>query len=149
MKALGLIVKLIAFAPLLVSASVSALQVDLTCYAKAWVCYGGTNGTNCAWQTLSPNYPARLQLVRDANSPTTEYPYQVYYSRYQTAVDNHFLTLDIYYSDRDLNRPMKVYANLNAGSVMAESSGTDQIDVALRNNTFGRGFICTNFQLVQ
>jgi hypothetical protein len=120
-----------------------ATQVDLTCFAKAYVCTTTQNGYSCAWQTRQPSYEATLDLVQDPNYPNQDFPYQVFRAKYEASVDNHKLTLDFFYSDHDLTHPLKVYANLNARTVMAETSGTDRIDIALRNQNYGRGFICT------
>jgi hypothetical protein len=133
----------------LAGAPLWAMQLNLTCFAKTYVCTTGPNGYSCSWQTVTPSYQATLDLVRDPNYPSADFPYEVYRARYQTTYDNHQLTLDVFYSDHDMTHPMKVYANLNARTVMAETTGSDQIDIALRNQNYGRGFICTNFLLIQ
>lgn len=134
----------------LMSAPTWAMQVSLTCFAKAYACGPDQNGQYvCDWVTLNPSYQDAVPLVKDNRFPSAQYPYNVYRARYQNAIDNHFLTIDFVWSDQDANHPLMAYGALDAGTVVAETSGMDRIDVSLHNQNFGRGFLCTNFQVVQ
>ncbi|MBX3020679.1 MAG: hypothetical protein KF799_03310 [Bdellovibrionales bacterium] len=121
-----------------------AMQVEVTCFPKAYSC----NAFGCGWQTIPTPMSRNLDLIRDINFPNSDFPYEVWRARMQTQYDGHLLTLNITYTSQDLLHPLNVYANLNARSVIAETSGQNQIDVSLRNANYGRGFICSNIRLL-
>jgi hypothetical protein len=140
---------LIMLSTLLFSAPLWALQVEVNCFSKFYQCAAGPGGMNCQWRTNPTPYGGILDMARDPAYPNPSFPYQVWRTQYHASYDGHVLTLDFVYSDHDLLHPLKVYANLNARTVMAETTGSDQIDIALRNQNYGRGFLCSGFRLIQ
>lgn len=140
---------LLLFASFALGLPVWASQVDFTCHSKFYQCNPAPDGSYyCQWQTNLTEIHARVDLTPDPNYPNPSYPYHVSRARFWTTYDNHTLTLDIVSSDHDQVHPLQISAHLDARTVIAESSGTDQVDVALRNQNYGRGFFCTNFRLI-
>lgn len=118
--------------------SASAFEVSFKCSPKAYAC---TPGGACRWTEMYQGIVTTVRLDRDLSDR------DVYRARYQSYLDNHQLTLDFRYDEKSTNRPLRVNAYLGATNVMAESSGTNTIDIALRNNVFGRGFNCRQIQV--
>lgn len=115
-----------------------AHEVSFKCSPKAFNC--GPNGA-CNWSEMYEGVVTTIPLDEDMNDQ------EIHRARYQTMLDGHQLTIDFRYNEGNQNRPLRVNAYLGATNVMAETSGTDKIDVALRNNTYGRGFVCTNIRV--
>lgn len=118
--------------------SATAAQVTFKCSPKAFSC--GPNG-DCGWNEMYEGVPTTIVLDQDNNDQ------EISRARYQTMIDGHQLTLDFRYNQANQERPLRVSAYLGATNVMAESSGSDRVDIALRNNTYGRGFTCTNIRV--
>lgn len=123
---------------LLFSSSAFATNVNVTfeCSPKAYSC--GPAG--CAW-TVFNGQLTTISLSQDLN-----FPNDVWRARYVTSYDNHHLTLDFTYTSQDRKNPLSVKAYLGTSGVMAESSGSRVVDIALRNNTYGRGFYCNRIR---
>lgn len=120
------------------SSVASAVEVSFKCSPKAFAC--SPNGV-CKWSELYAGIITTITLDRDVADR------DLYRARYQSNLDNHQLTLDFRYSEKNMSRPLRVNAYLGSTNVMAESSGTNSIDVALRNNVYGRGFNCRQIQI--
>lgn len=118
--------------------SASAAEVSFKCSPKSFAC---TPGGACRWTEMFEGIVTTVRLERDLSDR------DIYRARYQSVLDNHQLTLDFRYDEKSVNRPLRVNAYLGATNVMAESSGTNSIDIALRNNNFGRGFNCRQIQV--
>lgn len=118
--------------------SASAVEVQFKCSPKAFSC----NGNFCGWTQLYDGAPINLRLGREVNNR------EFWAGRYQTILDGHQLTLDFRWNERT-NRPVQTWAYLGAPTVMAETSGTTRIDIALRDNTYGRGFECTSIRIAR
>lgn len=123
--------------------SASAKQVELMCSTKAYTC-GGPGG--CGWVITGTQVPVLLPMFRDPNYPNKDAPYELYRATYQTNYDRHFMTLVMEVKTLDPFQPVTVRATLDGGNVFAEAAGQNQMDIALRNHNFGRGFSCTSFR---
>ncbi|NJL25839.1 MAG: hypothetical protein HC902_12150 [Calothrix sp. SM1_5_4] len=120
------------------------LKVSFTCRAKAFQCRPVSGGSSCLWSVEAHAPETYLNLISDQG-----YPNAIYRARYRSVYDNHVLTLDIIYNPQNEYRPFRISANLDAGSVMAESSSRENIDISLRNQNYGRGFTCGEFRLIE
>lgn len=120
-------------------------QVEVTCFQKYYDC---RPGGFCGWNTIGQPIQRVVDLFRDTRYPSSDFPYEVFRGQMRTSFDRHDLTLDFLQTTQDQLNPLKVFATLDAGSVLAESSSTSTIDIALRNGSYGRGFLCTNFRLL-
>lgn len=114
-----------------------AFEVSFKCSPKAFGCGPG----GCGWNQIYEGVTTTIVLDQDGADQ------QIHRARYQTMFDGHQLTLDFRYDEGNQERPLKVNAYLGATNVMAESSGAERVDVALRNNNYGRGFLCTNMRV--
>lgn len=94
--------------------------------------------------------PALARAYIDPNFPKEEFGYDLYHSQYQTSVDRHVLRLNMEFKVYPDNRSEIgfVRATLDAGSVIAEASGYEHIDISLRNNNYGRGYVCSSFRVL-
>jgi|GEM_PF-6949615 len=118
--------------------SAAAVEVSFKCSPKAFAC--APNGV-CGWSEIHPGVLTTIALAPDS------FDNEIYRARYQTMVDGHQLTLDFRYNEQNEVRPLRVNAYLGVTNVMAESSGTNMIDIALRNNNYGRGYTCTQIRV--
>lgn len=125
-----------------ISFASSALDVSFKCTGKAFTCYNGPAGYECRWNPIFEGPTLTLPLKPDEVDPNRGWAY------YQTNLDGHQLTLDFRYNQANRLQPLKVKAYLAASNVMAESSGTESIDIALRNNSYGRGFVCSPIRVI-
>lgn len=123
-----------------------AKQVAVQCHPKAYACIQTPLGLDCRWQTTAQGAEVIVQLNRDANYPNAHYPYEVWRGQYYETYDGHALNLDLVYSTENPRNPVTVNASLTTPSVTAESSGKKSVDVALRNQNYGRGFICPSIR---
>lgn len=142
MKAFYLLPSLLFSA--LASLPVLAKQVEVVCTTKAYVC----STTDCRWITTASPTPALVTMFRDPNFPKEGSPYELWYANYQNSYDRHFLTLKMEVKDYGTRRPVQVKASLDAGNVIAESTGENSIEIGLRNQNYGRGFICDQIRAV-
>ncbi len=129
----------------------SAKQVEVQCTPKAYSCYNSPEGYVCRWNPLSGGAPALVQAYRDPNYPKQGDDFELYRSRYRSSVDRHELTVDmefkVFFDGR--SQPNFMRATLDAGSVIAEATGIDRIDISLRNHNYGRGYICNSFRVLE
>ena len=116
------------------SASATSMEVSFQCSPKGYDCAPG--GVDCRWSQMFEGVMTTIPMRKDNRD--------IHRARYQTNLDGHQLTVDFLYDEKNQDEPLRVNAYLAVSNVMAESSGVDKIDVALRNNTFGRGFVCSN-----
>lgn len=140
-----------AMISLAVSHAVSAKQVEVQCTPKAYSCYNSAEGYVCRWNPLGSGAPRLVQAYRDPNYPKQGSDFELYYSRYNNVVDGHTLTLMMefkVFADNS-SQPNQIRAVLDAGSVIAEATGLDRIDISLRNNNYGRGFNCDSFRVLE
>lgn len=135
----SLIVLLIAMS----SFSAFAKQVELACSTKAYSC---SSPGGCGWYPTGHQTPVMLPMFRDPNYPNKDAPYELYRATYQTSYDRHLLTLVMEVKSLDPFQPVTVKATLDAGNVVAEASGQNQMEISLRNHNFGRGYSCTSFR---
>ncbi len=128
-----------------------AKQVEVQCTPKAYSCYNSPEGYVCRWNNLSGGAPALAQAFRDPNYPKEGANFELYRAHYQTSIDRHALTLSMefkVFADNS-NAPHMIRATLDAGSVIAEASGLEQVDISLRNNNYGRGYYCSSFRVLE
>jgi hypothetical protein len=118
--------------------SAAAVEVSFKCSPKAFSC---APGGDCRWTEMYEGVLTTVRLDQDDLNPG------VHRARYQSMIDGHQLTLDFRYNEENQNNPLKVNAYLGAANVMAESSGNDRVDVALRNNNYGRGYVCSHIRV--
>lgn len=128
----------------LVSVPALAKQVEVVCTTKAYVC----STTDCRWITTASPAPALVTMYRDPNFPKEGSPYELWYANYQISYDRHLLTLKMEVKDFGTTRPVTVRASLDAGNVIAEATGQDAVEISLRNQNYGRGFICDQIRAV-
>ncbi len=119
--------------------SAFAHEADVNCTPKAYSC----GGNFCGWQNGVDIPATKVIFEQDMNFPNAHYPYEVWRGSYRMNYDGHLLTLNLLFSTRDKRNPITVNAYLSTPNVIAESSGTKTIDVALRNGNYGRGFYCS------
>jgi hypothetical protein len=117
--------------------SAQAVDVTFKCSPKAFQCQ--PNGV-CQWFEMYEGVTTTIVLDQD------NFDREIYRARYQSLLDGHQLTLDFRYDHTHPTQPLRVNAYLGATNVMAETSGSNKIDVALRNNNYGRGFNCTQIR---
>ena len=125
------------------SYSALAKQVELACATKAYTC-SGPGG--CRWVVTGTPTPVLMSMYRDPNYPNKDAPYELYRATYHSNYDSHLMTLEMEVKTIDPFQPVMVKATLDAGSVLAEASGQNEMDIALRNHSYGRGFSCTSFR---
>lgn len=133
------------------SAQVFAKQVEVRCTPKAYSCYNSPEGYVCRWNPLSGGAPTLVQAYRDPNYPKEGEDFELYRGLYRTSIDRHDLTLNMefkVFADNS-TQPNFMRAKLDAGSVVAETKGIDQIDISLRNHNYGRGYICNSFRVLE
>lgn len=127
----------------------SAKQVEVLCTPKAYSCYNSPEGYICRWNNIASNTaPALVRAYHDPSKAGENY--DVYRAQYRTSIDRHSLTLRMdfkVYFDQS-SEPDSINATLDAGSVIAEASGRDFIDISLRNNNYGRGYTCHSFRVL-
>jgi hypothetical protein len=121
-----------------VGAQAFAMDVTVDCSPKFYAC----TLNSCSWQAQTAVPSTRVVLTKDPNYPNKDYPFEIYRGTFRANYDNHVLTLDILYRDAVKSKPLTVHAMLSTTTVAAETSGTDSIDVSLRNGNYGRGFNC-------
>ncbi len=132
------------------SSAASAKVVEVTCSKKAYGCWNSTEGVVCRWVSMDDAVPVQIQMYRDPNFPKEDLPWEVYRAVYQNTYDRHFLTVNVEYRVLEgLRDPISVKASLNAGTVIAEASGRDRIEIGLRNANYGRGFICNSIRVIE
>ncbi len=134
---------LVIAAGLGLSGSVFAATVNFTCGPKVFGCSGppmpGGNG-GCQWRYLGgstytlPMSPAPLPPNPGSKSAWS--------AVYRDAIDGHYLTVEMLYDGK-----MTLSGTLNAQTVIAESSGVDWMDLSVRNQNYGRGFVCSGFKV--
>lgn len=122
---------------LLAGASVSAHEVTVKCTPKAFSCHDGSQGRECAWYNLNSGRLRRVELRQTVANP------DIWFGRHQESVDGHHLTLDLRFDESKKHHSLRMHAHLVAANVMAEAKSVQAVDVALRNNTYGRGYKCT------
>jgi hypothetical protein len=115
--------------------SVGALahEIRVSCAPREYAC--GVNG--CNWLNLKATAEQAVELTRDE-----DYPHEVYRGLFQESYDGHLLSLNITYVPEKTVRPVTVHALLDAGTVIAEATGSNSVSISLRNQTYGRGFNC-------
>lgn len=128
----------------LVSIPALAKQVEIVCTTKAYVC----SSTDCRWITTAQPNPALVTMFRDPNFPKEGSPYELWYATYRNNYDRHQLTLNMTVKDYGSTRPVTVKASLDAGNVTADATGQDSIEIGLRNQNYGRGFVCDQIRAV-
>jgi len=133
---------LISILFIVAGAFASAMEVTVKCTPKAYGCYNGPAGPECKWADLGEGLPVTVVLNQTLHRP------EVWRGRYQTNLEGHFLTLDFVYNEDLRNRPLRVNAFLATATVMAETTGTNSVEIALRNNTYGRGFTCNQIRVI-
>lgn len=116
--------------------SAHALTAELTCQPKIYRC--GFNG--CDWQLLNGEPVGYVDLELDAND-------EVWRGRYVTGIDGHTLSLDLSYSEGSQG-PVRVQGSLITNGVTADTSGAGRVDIALRNQNYGRGFFCRSINIL-
>lgn len=129
----------------------SAKQVEIHCTPKAYNCYNSPEGYACRWNPLSGGAPTLVQAFRDPNYPKEGADFELYRSRYRTSIDRHELTVNLefkVFADNS-TQPNFMRASLDAGSVIAEAKGLDQIDISMRNHNYGRGYTCDSFRVLE
>lgn len=120
----------------------AAKVVSFNCAAKVYGCHNGHNGVKCFWDTFeAQDYELPMRESQNASGAP------LYTARFQDSIDNHLLTLNIAWIEGQILQPLYLRAKLDAGSVVSETTGSDKIDVSLRNDRFGRGYTCWNFQV--
>jgi hypothetical protein len=129
------------FSVLLALAGAQAFAKDVTvdCSPKFYAC----SANYCSWQAQTAIPSTSVVLTKDPNYPNKDYPFEIYRGTFRANYDNHVLTLDILLREAVKSNPLTVHAMLSTTNVAAETSGTDSIDVSLRNGSYGRGFNCT------
>lgn len=135
----GFMKAFVLFALTFATYAASAVEISVGCQTKAWRCIPNMG---CQWVDTSTVRESRMILRRDPRFPNDRYPYEVWRGQYRDQYDNHFLTIDITYTDQDTRNPLTLFARLDSGGVSAETSGLDRIDIGLHNATYGRGFFC-------
>ncbi|NJM09563.1 MAG: hypothetical protein HC883_01285 [Bdellovibrionaceae bacterium] len=125
-----------------VAASASAMEVSLHCTPKAYSCLNGPKGPECSWAKLGRGFSTTVPLTQDLNNP------DVWRGRYQDNIDGHILTLNFRFNENGL-QPLRVDAYLAVSNVLGETTGTNSVEIALRNNVYGRGFNCKQIRVLQ
>lgn len=135
---------LMLIAALVAAQTVFAKEVEVNCVAKAYACDTGS----CGWYAASSPNPDTVTLLRDPNYPKDGAPYEIWRATYRAAYDRHQLTLNLEVKDYGTSQPVTVFAKLDAGSVIAESTSLNSADIGLRNQNYGRGFTCTSIRAI-
>lgn len=115
------------------SAFARTVNVSFECAAKAYSC----GPTGCDWTVFNAQRTTVSMADKGDGFAT---------ARYVTNYDGHVLTLDFTYDEQSGKNPLSVKAYLGTTTVMAETSGTRTIDISLRNNSYGRGFYCSDIR---
>lgn len=115
-----------------------AMDLGVTCDSKAYSCYRGPSGAECAWRKTSttPQYRVIMGLDKDG----------VWRSNLNLNYDGHLMVMDFVYDPTQDHMPLRTFARLEARNVMAETSGSHFVDIALRNHGYGRGLECHIFE---
>lgn len=133
------------------AAGAFAKQVEVTCTPKAYSCYNAPEGYVCRWNNLSGGIPAMARAFRDPNYPKEGSDFELYRAQYKTSIDRHTLTLNMEFKVFADNSSATnvIRATLDAGSVVAEATGVERVDISLRNNNYGRGYTCSSFRVFE
>lgn len=130
--------KLLIYILILVSGlSAHALTAELNCQPKVLRCGNG----GCDWQLLNGEAIGYVDLEFDSND-------EVWRGRYVTGIDGHTLSLRLSYTGDGSEGAVRVNGSLITTGVTADTSGVGRIDIALRNQSYGRGYFCRSIQIL-
>ncbi len=118
----------------LMGSAAMAKELAVTCDAKAYGCYRAPGGTECSWSVTSRTPEFRVIMSEDRQG--------VWRANLNLSYDGHLMVMDFVYDETREHVPLRTFARLEASNVMAESSGSHFVDVALRNHNYGRGLEC-------
>lgn len=145
---------LIFLAMLAAAVPAGARQAKVLCTTKAYSCLQTPDGSfECGWRNTSDRFETRLTLIKNKNYPNPEHPYEVWQTVFSPFYDGHQLHLRITNKlSKDKNgketSSLQLRARLDTPNVSAETSGNRSIDIALRNDNYGRGFYCPTIEIL-
>lgn len=123
--------------------SAGAKQVEILCSTKAFSC---NNFSGCGWAPTGLTVPLMVPMFKDPSYPNKDAPYELYRATHQSNYDRHLLTLVLEVRSTDPLQPVYAKAILDAGSVVAEATSKEQLEIGIRNHNYGRGFSCTSLR---
>lgn len=135
--------KILLFVVAAFTLSANAVHVEMQCATKAYTC-NGFNG--CGWVPTANPAALVVPMYKDPGYPNKDAPYEVYRATYLRNYDHHRLTLMMEVRSPDPGSPVYVQAKLDGGNVYAEATAKEQLEIGIRGNNYGRGFICSSFK---